>query len=608
MSASDIRMPEKRNKFNTVTCLEGKQDIDPLLDELQREVEETSLLEAMRSCIDELHGVLDNNARPFQKVARLFDQGITPTRVEGHHDGVAIGLRTGDEKGLLASYGNFMGALWSTAIGPVAPWVGKSFDVVDADIIQRYTDGFERADTPTYLGTNHFNRLDESVINQFSFSLLTCWMHLKEAPREERELYGHDRDGGLFIARKAHSVNAGTDREVFQLNYRWANLGNPPPFTYLIDELVGIADGVYLGQLLFATGRLIGRFDPNLPAGAYHYQHFGYFLLMDDTWAAETRRVFRHIEPGRVTVLPAGERAAPIRVVPPAVPSKPSKFTTLALAEPADGNCNDALFRQVQEDLARFDTILDLLKFYSAELMESFDNRSPYFLKLLEIFNRGLGPEQVRGYYRGALISFHSEGFYRLFNVNTLDVAWKLGRFFSPWTGKTFEDITPERLAELTDGFEKGDVPTFWGTNTLSFKTAKEKFVRQMMKLAGVPSEAVPAEESRSYGYDLKSFFFIAHQASSINEDNRGKKIFQFNYRWPKLKTFPPDNYCIDELVMIAEGLYLGQLIYATELLKKYAPREAPASYKYRLFGYFLLMDEDWHKRRLEIGFDPYNV
>src|SRR6266536_5068840 len=317
---------------------------------------------------------------------------------------------------------------------------------------------------------------------------------------------------------------------------------------------------------------------------------------MDDTWAVETRRVFHHIEPGRITALRAGEPTATIRVVPPAVTSNPAKFTALTLAEPAEGNCNDALLREVQQDLARFDTILDLLKSYSSELMESFDNRSPYFLKLLEIFNRGLGPEQVRGYYRGALISFHSEGFYRLFNVNTLDAAWKLGRFFSPWTGKTFEDLTPERLAELTDGFEKGEVPTFWGTNTLSFKTVKEKFVRQMMRLAGVPSEAVPAEESRRYGYDLKSFFFLAHRAASINADNRGKKIFQFNYRWPKLKTFPPDNYCIDELVMIAEGLYLGQLIYATELLKKYDPGEAPSSYKYRLFGYFLLMDEDWHK------------
>jgi hypothetical protein len=33
-----------------------------------------------------------------------------------------------------------------------------------------------------------------------------------------------------------------------------------------------------------------------------------------------------------------------------------------------------------------------------------------------------------------------------------------------------------------------------------------------------------------------------------------------------------------------------------------------PSEYNYRVFGYFLLMDEEWQSRRLEIGFDLYNV
>jgi hypothetical protein len=60
----------------------------------------------------------------------------------------------------------------------------------------------------------------------------------------------------------------------------------------------------------------------------------------------------------------------------------------------------------------------------------------------------------------------------------------------------------------------------------------------------------------------------------------------------------------MDEVVQIAEGLYLGQLNHATELLKKYDPMV----YKHRCFGYFRLMDEDWHKRRLKIGFDLDNI
>ncbi len=302
-----------------------------------------------------------------------------------------------------------------------------------------------------------------------------------------------------------------------------------------------------------------------------------------------------------VTAGPSGSAQKAFSVSPP-------KFTTLTFADPVDGNCEDSVLAEVREDLKRHETVLDLLKTYSDQLMKDFDNRSPYFLKLHELFNRGVGPEEVRGFFRGAVISFHAEGFSRFFNVNTLNVGWQLGRYFTPWTGKTFEPISPERLKDITGGIEQGAVPTFWGTNTQSFKTVKQKMVRAMMKTAGIWMEDVPAEEARKFGYDVKCFFFIARQGASVNPENRGKKVFLFNYRWPNLRTFPPDHYCIDELVQIADGLYLGQLNYATELLKKYDPLEDPSTYKYRLFGYFLLMDEEWHRRRLAIGLDPYEA
>ena len=198
----------------------------------------------------------------------------------------------------------------------------------------------------------------------------------------------------------------------------------------------------------------------------------------------------------------------------------------------------------------------------------------------------------------------------QLLNLNAINLAHtKIGRYFSPWTGKSFEDISPARLRKITDGHEKGKIPTFWGANTQAFRTPKEKFTGKLMKLANVWIEDVPADEAREFGYDIKCFFFIGRQAKSVNnEHNKGKTVFQFNYRWPKLKTSPPDCYCIDELVQIADGLYLGQLMYATELLKPYDPLTHPSEYKYRLFGYFLLMDESWHQVRLDIGFDLENV
>jgi hypothetical protein len=248
-------------------------------------------------------------------------------------------------------------------------------------------------------------------------------MHLKDAPQGGKNLFGYDKNGGLFIARRAESVYAGTEREIFQLNYRWHDLGNFPPISYLIDELVQIADGVYLGQLLFATKNVLGRFDPHLPTKDYDYQHFGYFLLMDDSWAAETRRVFPHIKPGLITAdpeaaKPAGQPASRSPVFSVAAP----KFSTFTFADPVDGNCDDSVLAEIREDVKRHETILDLLKTYSDELMKNFDNRSPYFLRLHDLFNRGIGPDEVTGFLRGDLISFHAEGFYKFFNVNTLDL------------------------------------------------------------------------------------------------------------------------------------------------------------------------------------------
>jgi hypothetical protein len=510
---------------------------------------------------------------------------------------------------MLASYGNFLGFLWGTAVGPVSPWVGKSFHPAKSGLLRDYTDGFERGETPTFLGINHFVKLEDSVINMLSLSILTFWMHLKEAPQEERDLYGYDKTGAFFIARRAQSVYGGSKREVLQLNYRWHNLGNLPPNSYLIDELVQITDGVYLGQLLYATKHLLGRFDPNYPPEDYDYEHFGYFLLMDDSWASETRRVFPIIKPGLITgrTRPSSTAGQP-GSARQAFSISPPKFTTFTFADPADGNCNDTVLTEIREDMKGHETILDLLKAYSDQLMKDFDNRSPYFLRLHELFNRGVAPEEVRGFFRGAVVCFHAEGFYRFFNVNTLNVGWQLGRYFSPWTGKTFDPISQERLNDITEGVERGAVPTFWGTNTQSFKTTRQKLIRALMKTAGIWMEEVPAEEAQELEYDVKCFFFIARQGVSCNPENRGKKVFLFNYRWPKLRTFPPDDYCIDELVRIADGLYLGQLNYATELLKKYDPKEDPFVYKYRLFGYFLLMDEEWHRRRLAIGLDPYEV
>jgi hypothetical protein len=208
------------------------------------------------------------------------------------------------------------------------------------------------------------------------------------------------------------------------------------------------------------------------------------------------------------------------------------------------------------------------------------------------------------GYFHGAVVAFRNEGYLLDFGINAFNMLYPLVRELSPWTGKTFEPIEASKLSDITDGFEQGTSATFWGSNTYANRADNQRPAIEAMRLANVDIEQASAEEARTRGYDLKSFFFIGKCGVSGNLENGNKTVFQLNYRWPRLRTMPPDNFCVDELVQIAEGLYLGQLVYSTALLETYDPNRPAAVYDYRNFGYFLLMDDEWYGRKLEIGFD----
>ena len=88
------------------------------------------------------------------------------------------------------------------------------------------------------------------------------------------------------------------------------------------------------------------------------------------------------------------------------------------------------------------------------------------------------------------------------------------------------------------------------------------------------------------------------------NGAEKKKTVFQFHYRFPMIGGPTPIGFCLDELVEIADGLYLGQLIYSTALNEPYHSSVDPDKYKYQLFGYFLLLDDAWQYHRLAIGLD----
>jgi hypothetical protein len=590
--------------LKTLTCLQQADPADELAKEIASDLSAaSSILEMMKDYMTLLHTSLDNNAPPLRKMAKLFELGQTFDSLDGHYYGVAPGLRSGDLRGAAAEFGNLLGFIWGSVIVGQCPWAGKSYvPMTDQDRTNTIGNTVP-AEIKVLRGINHFNRIEGAPVNIAATTLLTFMWHLQKATDEEKAQYGYERKGGHFAAHRAQSFYAGTPREVFRLNYRYTALGNFPPLNYLVDEMVQIAEGLYLGQVLFATDHLLEHFDPQADPSHYHYQHFGYFLLFEPYWNAEAKRLFPFLQMPNAAV-PAGDS--------PAVPSPgpPDKFSTLVLGNPSEGDVDAARMDEVRADIRNSGDILRMLKSYSDELMRDNKTVSPIFGKLHTLFNAGSAPQAMHGFYRGALISWQSEGLLAPFRENTINVAWHAIRFFSPWTGKKFNPIDETELAKWTEGGEPmGSDPAWNCSNTVVFRTAKEKFTRECMKVAGVRMEDAAPEEHQNYGYDAHTFFFIGRRNKpSLLPENKGKKVFQFNYRWKPLKNIPPDCFCIDEIVQIADDLYLGQLIYATDWLKPWNPNTPISEYKYQLFGYFLLMDEEWHQRRLRIGFDLYNT
>jgi hypothetical protein len=135
-----------------------------------------------------------------------------------------------------------------------------------------------------------------------------------------------------------------------------------------------------------------------------------------------------------------------------------------------------------------------------------------------------------------------------------------------------------------------------------------------LMKLADmnyrVP-DAVLQEASEASGSPFErqgyAFLGVADQESILpmnSGDGEKKRVFQFHYRYPMIGGPAPIGFCLDELVEIADGLFLGQLIYSTALHLPFHSGVDTGKYDYQLFGYFLLLDDEWERHRQAIGLD----
>jgi hypothetical protein len=595
-------------RLTALPCLDRASPRDFLAKQIRSDLNGAgSVLGLMKRYMNDLVGDKNNDALPLRKLCKLLKLGSVPEPPVGHYYGLALGLRTGDLAKPVAEFGNLLGYMWGAAVGQSCPWTGQSFTIMtEAD--RRQTLGKLVPDgVKIYRGINHFKVAEQPRVNLAGNTLFSSMWHLADAPTDQQLRYGHQREGGHFVAHRASSVYPGTPRVVLRLNFRFASLGNHSPMPKIIAELVEIAPGVFLGQLLLATAGLLEAYDPIADDATYRYQHCGFMLLFDETLNVAARYLFPQLEIPQAAIVTriAGDLVSP----PPAAPL--AKFTTLTLDErPPTDNNNKApeQLEQVRGDLHDASTILHMLESYSAALRRTPANKSSIFAKLRALHDAGIAPTSMDGFYHAALISWLTPNRLGRLDINSLNLLWRMCRRLSPWTGRCFEPIEPKRLLAVCAGHETHDLPTQLCSHTLAFRSQRERAVHTTMKLMTSSVVAASAAEQRDHGYDAKAFFSVGHQAPSINPDKHGAPVYQLNYRWKGLHNPPPESLRIDELVQIADGLYLGQVYYATKPQVAWSPNTEPACYEYDLYEYFIVMDPQWQALRISLGFDLDNV
>lgn len=291
LSAADQTGSAKQ--LTTWTFLSDQSRQAPLVRQIHEDMKSRkSILELLKHYMNELYLNPDNNAPAFSKIMEIFRAGVTPDAVEGHFYGVWMFFRTGDQQEPFAPIGNVLQVLLGTALDEQCPWVGKTLLPLSQGEVDALTDGGIAPGQRVFCAINHFHRIDNQIPNHVAFQIFDIWASLYDAPPEEKKKYGHEKNGRHMIAVKGPSVYPETSRDVFILNYRWKNLANKAPLCWMIDEIVQIAEGLYLGQILCATRRLLGPYDPSRPPTDYAYQIFAYFLMFSGDWNREAQRLF----------------------------------------------------------------------------------------------------------------------------------------------------------------------------------------------------------------------------------------------------------------------------------------------------------------------------
>lgn len=531
------------------------------------------------------------------KLDKLFSCGRIPQDMKGYYHGITISLKTGlDIYSVLEEIRGKLGVgkeidiiqvLYGRVLSDTSPWAGKTFKRVESDVLSELKGRHQENRGPAYLGLNSFRKDQTNIVNNVANFLLPMIIDMKAVPKPDKKQRSWIQStGGFFIAQQSGSIDpVNPGKEVLALNYRWDGLSNRLPNRLLIDEIVEIAEGLFLGKLFYATApqHLFAKYDPDVKQEDYKYRGFGYFMLMDDTWLQEKNRLF----PKSAYTLGNDLHG---------------KYTTFSFIDSHEA-------KAIQRKMNDHPTILHYLQDIYEGIQKGPASKDLYFDELHKIFMCGKRPDGINGFFHGGVLTFNNAGLLKKLERIVLNDIYPAVRPFSPWSGKTFTLTTEERLKKYIGGdarYYEGVKPIILGTNTyrkeLDLSLPVTAFVEHLDKIGMVVEYPNEAEKRREI--HVKSFYFIAANGTSFNPSNRGKEVLQFNYRWPGLHTMPPDHLCFDELVEIAEGLYLGQLLYSTRPDIPYDPKTDPSVYQYENFGYFMLMDDDWRAIKEFILFD----
>ncbi|MCP4545568.1 MAG: hypothetical protein GY835_03750 [bacterium] len=417
-----------------------------------------------------------------EKLTTLFKCGKS-VPIDGPMIGISVSIRDSDyfketvarcgrERSRIASI-EWMATLWNMSFADTGLWMGKTFESVSRETVAEKCGNNKsemKAFDPktTRIGRNFFREpVSSDFLKSLGLPVLTQTWHLRDRPQSpsaadfngtltaenlEREInIPYTKTGGYFLCNNGKSVVPEMKgKKVYQLNYRWPALGPAYPMTRLVDELVQVADGVYLGQLVYATkhyslGSLRQPFCPHLPdipIGEpynpehrhpldflkrifrrkreidYGYQNNGYFLMLDPAHAEEIYAddAFPRIRPraGESGYVELGYDKTPAAAVAYTAPSEPKinwingwredpeikeKFTTFILEPSPKGSDPD----DVQEMRRDDESILQMLKRISEDISTrtKTDDRLRHFEKLNRLFRRGIAPGIENGVFRG---------------------------------------------------------------------------------------------------------------------------------------------------------------------------------------------------------------